>query len=314
MHEHWAGFWEHIEDLRCTLLRSLVIVGIGFILILLFYQPIFRFLTSYTAEQTEEGLHKHKIQRIQIINQTTRHQLFALPPQASLVSPLSSLEKKGDHFYQLSPGQALIYDETMDSSLLIMGPIEGLVLVLKACFWLSLALTAPMWGWTWVQFILPGLKEKERAILRPFLLLSLICLGIGIAFAYCVTLPIANQSLLFFNSLIGKNAWTLRNYVDYVLLLCLGHAIAAELVLLLFILVHFRVLSAPLLVAKRRYMIVLAFVLGALLTPPDVLTQLLLAIPLIGLYEASIYYARWREHSASKFGTSSYCFMSNESE
>lgn len=306
MQEHWASLWEHVEDLRCTFLRSLVIVGVGFILILMFYQPILQFLTAYPVEQTEEGLIKHKIQRIQIINHTTSNQVFVLPHQAWLVSPLSPLEEKRDRFYQLSPGQALVYEEVVDSPLLIMGPIEGLVLVLKACFWLSLALTAPVWSWIWLQFILPGLREQERTILIPFLLLSLICLGIGVVLAYFLTLPIANQYLLLFNSSIGKNAWTLTHYVDYMLLLCLGHAIAAELALLLFILVHFRVLSTAWLVAKRRHMIVLAFVLGALLTPPDILTQLFLAIPLIGLYEAAIYYARWRENSAPKFGISSY--------
>jgi sec-independent protein translocase protein TatC len=304
MQEHWASFWEHIEDLRHTLLRSFIVVGVGFVFLLMFYQPILHFLAAYPVEQTEEGLTKYKVQRIQIVNQTTSRQSFSLPPRAWPVSLLPLLEEKEERIYQLSPGERFVYEEAIESPLLIMGPIEGLVLVLKACFWLSLALTAPIWGWIWLQFILPGLKEQERAMLIPFLLLSLICLGLGIALAYSVTLPIANQYLLLFNSSIGQNAWTLMHYVDYVLLLCLGHAIAAELALLLFILVHFRVLSATWLIAKRRYMIVLAFVLGALLTPPDVLTQLLLAIPLIGLYQVAIYYAKWREPLASKFGTS----------
>src|SRR5204863_41436 len=113
---------------------------------------------------------------------------------------------------------------------------------------------------------------------------------------YYVTLPLANQYLFLFNNSIGQNAWTLIHYVQYVLFLCLGHAIAAELGLLLLTLVHFRFLSPDWLIAKRRYMIVLAFVLGAFLTPPDVLTQLLLALPLIALYEVAIWYAKWRQH------------------
>jgi sec-independent protein translocase protein TatC len=174
-----------------------------------------------------------------------------------------------------------------------MGPLEGFVLVLRVCFWLSLVLTAPLWGWFWLQFILPGLKNSERVILLPFLFYSLLFLSLGITLAYYVTLPVANQYLLFFNRSIGQNAWTLTHYVNYVLLLCLGHAIAAELTLLLFMLVHWRVLSPHWLMKKRRYMIVLAFILGALLTPPDVVTQLFLALPLIGAYEAAIWYAKW---------------------
>lgn len=61
-----------------------------------------------------------------------------------------------------------------------------------------------------------------------------------------------------------------------------------------FILVHFGFLTADWLIAKRRYMIVFAFVAGAILTPPDVLTQLMLAIPLIAFYEAAIWYAKWK--------------------
>ena len=106
-----------------------------------------------------------------------------------------------------------------------------------------------------------------------------------------MTLPIANDYLSLFNSSIGQNAWTLDHYVNYVLCLCLGHAIAAELSVLLLVLVHFGLLSAEWLIAKRRVMIVGAFILGALLTPPDVLTQLLLAFPLIGIYEIAICYA-----------------------
>lgn len=299
MQEHWAGLWEHIEDLRKTFLRSLMVIGVGFLLLLIFYQPILQILTPFPQERTEEGLIKQKIQRIQIVNQTTRDQIFELPSRAWLISPHSLVpEKHNSNSYRLAPGQAFLYEEVTDSPLLIMGPTEGLVLVFKACFWLSLVLTAPFWGWIWLQFILPGLRNQERAILFPFLVCSLFCLSMGIALAYYVTLPIANQYLLFFNSAIGQNAWTLTHYVNYVLLLCLGHAVAAELALLLFMLVHFRFLSAEWLISKRRYMIVLAFIIGALLTPPDVLTQLLLAIPLIGLYEIAIWYAKWRQRSS----------------
>ena len=230
-------------------------------------------------------------------NQTTQDLLFELPPNSWLISNFSLNDQIKERSYRFSSGEILVYEQVAPSSFLIMGPIEGISLVFKLSFWISLALTAPFWGWVWIQFILPGLKARERLVLFPFLLCSTICLCLGMAFAYCVTLPIANQYLTLFNDSIGQNAWTLMHYIQYVLLLCLGHAVAAELGLLLFLLVHFRFLSPGGLIAKRRYMIVVAFILGALLTPPDILTQLLLAIPLIGLYEAAIWYAKWRYRS-----------------
>ncbi len=301
MQEHWASFWEHVDELRHTLLKSLLIVGIGFCVVLGFYQPILQFLTEGPIEQTESGLIQQKVQRIQITNQTAQDQVFELPSQSWLVSnQISSGQHHERPYYRLAPGEVLLYEQTIHNPFLIMGPIEGLTLVFKLCFWLSVALTAPFWGWIWLQFILPGLKAQERVILIPFLLCSVFCLCAGIALAYYVTLPLANQYLMLFNHSIGQNAWTLTHYINYVLLLCLGHAIAAELGLLLLVLVHFRFLSPEWLISKRRYMIVVAFILGALLTPPDVLTQLLLAIPLMMLYEIAIYYAKWRHRKELK--------------
>lgn len=300
MSEYWASFWEHVDDLRQTLLRSLIIIGIGFILLLGFYQPIFQLLTDHSLKSIQPHLLQQKIQRIEIFNPSTESQLFKAPLHASIVSKISSFHKDQEEYYLIAPGETFVYDEKTPSSLLIMGPIEGLVLVMKICFWLSLALTAPLWGWVCFQFILPGLKESERRIFFPFLLYSVISLSMGIFFAYSITLPLANQYLVSFNDSIGQNAWTLSHYIDYVLLLYLGHAIAAELGLLLFLLVHFRFFTPVQLIAMRRYMIVLVFILAALLTPPDVATQLILALPLIALYEIAICYAKWRYKAFSK--------------
>lgn len=298
MQEVSDSFWGHIDDLRQTLLRTAWIVGIGFLGVLSFYQPIIQFFTAVPFEYSESGVVKQKIERLQVLNRTAKDQIFELPAGSAVVSSaFPEPQREGAPHYRIGPGEVLYYDQAIDSPLLIMGPVEGLTLVFKACFWLSLALTAPVWGWVWLQFILPGIKAQERAILIPFLLCSVACVAGGCVFAHAVTLPVANAYLTLFNSSIGQNAWTLNHYVNYVLFLCLGHAIAAELALLLLVLVHFRLLSPEWLISKRRYMIVGAFILGALLTPPDVLTQLMLAIPLMGIYEIAICYAKWRNRS-----------------
>lgn len=297
MEELCNSLWGHIDDLRQTIIRTVLIVVIGFVALLTFYQPILQFFLSVPSEYSGTGITRQKVERLHVVNHTKHDQLFQLPVDAKLVT-FDKPQSKPNH-YQMAPGEALFYDQIIQSPLLIMGPIEGLVLVFKACFWLSLALTAPIWGWVWLQFILPGIKAQERAILVPFLLLSVACMASGCALAHLISLPVANDYLTLFNSSIGQNAWTLNHYVNYVLFLCLGHAIAAELALILMVLVHFRLLSPEWMIAKRRYMIVAAFILGALLTPPDVLTQLLLAFPLMGIYEVAILYAKWRQRSKS---------------
>ena len=294
MDERFGNFGEHLEDLRLTLIKSISVVGLGFLLLLAFYQPIFQFLTAPLSQSHEEGVSSRNLRRIHLVNRTGQDKIVELPPHSWIeiyTEPLP--EKLKGNTYRLAPGQSLIYEEPIESPLLILGPADGLLLVMKASFWLSFALTAPFWGWFWVQFIMPGLRAGERSFAIPLLLASFVSLSLGIAFAYFITLPIANQYLLHFNHSIGQNAWTLTHYVNYALLLCTGHGVAGELALVLFLAVHFRLLTVASLIAKRRYMIVLAFVIGALLTPPDVFTQLLLAIPLIGLYESAILYAKW---------------------
>lgn len=293
MQKNWASFWEHVEDLRHVLMRIFLVIGIGFILALMFYQPILQFLSAFPIEQPKGSLTTQRIQKIQIANNSLQPQIFELPLNARLLSPIFPGQKENPNHFTLLPGQSLLYEEVEQPSFLVMGPLEGLILVFKICFWISLCLTAPIWSWFGLQFVLPGLYQRERSFLFIFLISSLCCLILGIAAAYYVTLPIANQSLFLFNSTIGQNAWTLAHYINYVLILCFGHAIAAELALFLFILVRFGFLPSEWLITQRRWMIVLAFVLGALLTPPDVLTQLLLAIPLVILYEFAILYAKW---------------------
>lgn len=298
MQEYLVSFWDHIEDLRHMLLKSIVVIGVGFFTLLIFYQPLLQFLTQFPSEKLGE-LTKRNMHKIHIVNETSQPQLFKLPPNAQLLSS-SFVKQENSTLFSLAPGEFLTYEEQLNHSLLVINPLEGVVLVFKICFWISLFITAPIWTWFALEFVIPGLKDRERNFALPFLICSLICLSLGMAFGYFVTLPIANQYLFLFNQSIGINAWTLTHYVNYVLVICLGHAIAAELALFLFLLVHFRFLEANHLIDKRRYVIVLAFILGALLTPPDVLTQFLLAIPLICLYEIAIIYAKAKTKTSVK--------------
>lgn len=305
MEEKSDHVWGHLYDLRQTLIRTAVILAAGFMVALCFYQPIIQFVTIIPFEQEGPGLHKQQIERVKVVNRSRLPQRFEIPADAVIASPFPDAKMEGNHQFRLEPGEEVLYDQVIRSPLLVMGPVEGIMLVFKACFWLSVALTAPIWGWVWLQFILPGIKEKERAILIPFLLLSIVGMAAGCTLAYTVTLPVANEYLYLFNSSIGQNAWTLNHYLNYVLLLAMGHAVAAEFALLLLMLVHFRLLSPEWLISKRRSVFVGMFILAAFLTPPDVLTQIFLAIPMMGIYEVAILYAKWREHTAVRMSNPS---------
>lgn len=203
-------------------------------------------------------------------------------------------------FFPLSSMSAFTSNVSLSTPFLILGPLDGLMLIFKVCFWLSVTLTLPLWGWAWVKFILPAMKPKERLFFLPFVGFSIFFSLAGLLFAYYITLPISNTYLASLNSSIGLNAWTLENYINYTFFIYAGHAIAAELGFLLLLCTHLRLLSPEWLVEKRRLMIVVAVIIGAVLTPPDVLTQLLLALPLILLYEVTILYAKWRNRKIDR--------------
>lgn len=187
--------------------------------------------------------------------------------------------------------------------LIILKPTEGITIAIKVCFWTGLVGTSPLWLIQLLQFILPALEAREKQGLVPFFLAIIVFFALGGSFSYFVTIPIANHYLALFNNNMGINMWTLSNYIDYSFLLILGNGLAFEIAVILFFLVHYRWISPQTLREKRRYYIVAAFIFSAIITPPDVITQLTLALPLTLLYELAIVYAKLREYPVKQTNT-----------
>lgn len=160
---------------------------------------------------------------------------------------------------------------------------------------MGIVISSPIWMYWLLQFIAPALRSYERNLVAPFFLLSLTFLTLGLLFAFFVAIPFANQYLTAFNAGLGDNLWTLPHYIDYTVLLLLAHALAFELCVLVLFLVHYGIFSSRAMIAKRKGVIISIFILSAVLTPPDVFTQLMLAIPLIVFYEVAILYAHLKE-------------------
>lgn len=297
MNDALGSMWDHIDDLRATLIRILMVVGIGFIVVLMFYQPLFSMLTyAYTKQTSQAPFKKEIYQHERVFNNSSHAIVYHIPKEANILRWSSGVTAIKVDQFKIEPNQFLDYETPLSQTneLFVLGPLDGINLVFKVCFWMSFALTSPIWVYFLLQFVLPGLKREEQGIIMPFVVCTFACLTMGLLTAYFVTIPIANSYLQSFNADIGKNLWSLTQYVDYTLVLLLGHAVAFELSLILFFLVHFRIVSPEWLARKRRHMIVAAFIVGALLTPPDVPTQLMLAIPLIGIYELVILYGKMR--------------------
>lgn len=199
---------------------------------------------------------------------------FAETIIAFLVAPLHSIDR--------------------EINLALFSPAEGLILSIKLSLWVGFFASLPLALIPLIRFLKPALYPHEARLLLPFVLLSFATLALALYIGYTISLPLANHYFFTYNSSLGINLWGLGHYLDYTLNLLGAHVLGFELMLALFFLVHLGLVRYDTLKAKRRHAIVAALILGALLTPPDVLSQLLLAIPLILLFELSLLYARSR--------------------
>ena len=156
---------------------------------------------------------------------------------------------------------------------------------------------------TWA-FIAPGLYKKERFIVLPLFGSSVLLFYAGMAFAYFVVFPLIFG---FFTSVGPENVTVMTDissYLDFVLKLFFAFGIAFEIPIATFILIWTGMITPSNLAGKRPYVLVGCFVLGMLLTPPDIISQSLLAVPMWLLFEIGILFGRLVHRSSPKESTS----------
>lgn len=142
------------------------------------------------------------------------------------------------------------------------------------------------------RFVAPGLYRNEKRAMMPFLFATPVLFTAGAASAYYGAIPIALRFLLSFQGNVGgveQEAMPgVGNYLDFIMHFVLAFGVAFLLPILIMLLERVGIVTLAQLRGARRYMIVAAFLIAAVFTPPDVVSQLLLAIPLILLYEAAL--------------------------
>lgn len=179
---------------------------------------------------------------------------------------------------------------------------------LKVALWAAFFVSFPVIANQLWAFIAPGLYAKEKKAFLPFLLATPLLFTAGGALAYYVVMPTAFHWFLGFQGNPGGVAIeALPNSEDYlglVMQFILAFGLSFLLPVLLLLLNIAGIVSREQLVKARRYMIVLAFVIAAVATPPDVISQLMLAIPLWGLFEISLLIMRFMEKKAAAEGES----------
>lgn len=173
--------------------------------------------------------------------------------------------------------------------LITTSPVEGFMQLVKMVFATGVLVSLPFMVLFIARFVFPGLKPRERKFLTYGGFAGAALFAVGVGFGYVLTLPVAVKFMFYFNNAIGTTAnWKIDAYLGFVLQLLIGFGLAFELPLLLLILGRLGVVSVSQMRQHRRHVVVGILVLAMLLTPPDVVSQMEMAIPLYLLYELCI--------------------------
>ena len=307
------SFLEHLEDLRWVLIKSAVAVGLGMLVCLI--------AGNYAVRILEWPLKQAKIKfpgtnQVWKVNFGTnqlgtwkltdeQHRRFAYGTNRFVAWQLD-LTRDGTNGFLVR----LVPDSKTDPHALQrlgvplsnITPAGGFFVALQVALYGGLVLASPFVFYFVAGFIFPALKMREKYYVYRGLGFGLFLFFLGVSFCYFVLMPVALAASVMYSNWLGFEVtfWRAEEYISFVCKFMLGMGIGFQMPVVLLTLVRIGVLSYSSLSKMRKYMIVINLILGALLTTPEVITQVLMAIPLQLLYEISVWIAWYWERSDRK--------------
>jgi len=263
-------FLDHLEELRWRILKSLAALIIGAVVCFSFSDPVFELL-KYPYEDAVFSLESDRssgaVRAIQNLLQ-------------EWIGQRESPVELGDGVKKALP---------LDRRLQSLKVMTWFFVSLQIAFLGGLVIALPVVFYQIWQFVAPGLLGREKRLMIPVVLLSVVCFSIGALIAYWIVLPLGLRFFLALEPPDMTSQWAVDEYISFVLRLIFGFGIVFEMPVLALFFSRIGLLTPEFMRRVRRFAIVVIFILGAFFTPPDPLSQMLMALPLLLLYEISIW-------------------------
>ncbi len=194
----------------------------------------------------------------------------------------------------LSPIQGL------GENLVFIGVGEGFIAQLKVSLLGGFIISSPVILWQIINFISPALYKNEKRMLFVLLLFAVILFSSGVVFGYYYILGLGLRMLVVTLSGGLTPMISISSYISFVFWFLIPLGVIFQIPIIVYVLSKIGIITPQLLITKRKYVFFIMFLTAALLTPPDVVTQIFLALPMIILYELSIWLSKWVTWSNKK--------------
>tara|TARA_Y100001958_G_C21197975_1_gene525030 strand:- start:649 stop:1413 length:765 start_codon:yes stop_codon:yes gene_type:complete len=208
--------------------------------------------------------------------------------------------------FLVDPYADAVRDSQSSRRLIFTALHETFITYIKVAFFASIFLGSPVLLIQIYKFIAPGLYKNEKKAILPYLISTPILFLLGGLLVYYLVMPLAIKFFLSFETLGSETSLPIQleakvnEYLSLIMRLIFAFGISFQLPILLNLLARIGVVNSDYLRTRRRYVIVIIFALAAILTPPDPITQVGLAIPLLLLYELSIFTVKFTEKKNEK--------------
>jgi sec-independent protein translocase protein TatC len=333
------SFLEHLEDFRWLLIKSCVALGLAMLICLIganYVMAIIKWPLTRITFSDPQAVPASAWGKAQYLAHVVTHPTISYPGTNQVLGVSFGTNHLAN--FQITPSQQAglnlgsnrfvaveVFPVTIGTNQLVgwhvtddphavedmhrlhldlvnLTPAGGFFVAFQIAFYGGMVMSAPFILYYVASFVFPALRMNERKHVYRALFVGGSLFLVGVSFCYFILMPVALAASQMYSQWLGLGAfqWRAEEYISFVCKFILGMGLGFELPVVILTLVKIGVLNYTMLRGMWRYMIVIVLVLGALLTTPEVVTQILMAVPLYMLYEITVWIAWFWERKDRK--------------